>query len=163
MKCFGKVGVLDESFAVSSLPCEESNPFEDADEADNSEIDNLISQLGPVEASRSVSKYISGDDNYLFALRLTMNSGKKSFFTFWPNTFWIHLHRIRRWAWNWATTSWVEKSGEAITNPEKVQEFLDSKGYIPEATAIGSVIDAVATLQFKVSHQSTLDQFISWS
>jgi len=47
--------------------------------------------------------------------------------------------------------------GEAVRNLEDVQEFLDSKGYISKPTAIACVINTVGTLQFKVSHQSTLD------
>ena len=46
---------------------------------------------------------------------------------------------------------------EAVRNLEDVQEFLDSKGYISEATAIGG------TLLFRVSHKITLEQFISKS
>jgi len=52
---------------------------------------------------------------------------------------------------------------EAVRNLEDVQEFLVSKGYITEATVIASAIDVVGTLQFKVGHQSTLDQFLSKS
>ena len=62
-KCFRKGGVLDESFAVPSRPCEESDPFEDDDEVDTSEMHKLIGQLGPAEDNCSVSEYISGDDN----------------------------------------------------------------------------------------------------
>ena len=41
-KCFRKGGVLDENFTVSSCPCEESDPFEDGDEVDTSEMHSLI-------------------------------------------------------------------------------------------------------------------------
>ena len=60
---FRKRGVLDESFAVSSRPCEENDPFEDGDEIDTSETHNLIGHLGPAEASYSVSEHVQGDDN----------------------------------------------------------------------------------------------------
>ena len=47
--CFRKGGVLDESFAVPSCPCEKSDAFKDEDEVDTSEMHNLIGQLGPAE------------------------------------------------------------------------------------------------------------------
>ena len=40
-----KGGVLDSSFAVSSYPCEESDPFVDGDEVDTSEMHSLIGQF----------------------------------------------------------------------------------------------------------------------
>ena len=57
----------------------------------------------------------------------------------------------------------IEPPPPKLKNLEDVQEFLDSKGYITEATGIACVIDKVGTLRFRVSHQSTLDQFISKS
>ena len=163
-KCFRKGGVLDKSFAVSSRPCEESDPFEDENEVDTSEMHNLIGQLGPAEANCSVSEYIYGDDNLPVCFEVDDEQWEEQFFSSIEPTH--------------STSSCIESEdeleieppppklknlGEAVKNLEDVQEFLDSKGYISEATAIACVIDKVGTLRFRVSYQSTLDQFISKS
>ena len=160
-KCFRKGGVLDDSFAVSSRPCEESDPFEDGDEIDTLEMHNLIVQLGPAEANCSVSKYVSGDDNLPVCFQFDNEH--------WEEQFFSSIDPVH------SASSYIELEsedepeieppppklrnlGEAIRNLEDVQEI-----YISEATAIACVIDKVGTLRFKVSHQSTLDQFISKS
>jgi len=163
-KCFRKGGVLDESYAVSSHPCEESDPFEDVDEVDTSEMHHLIGQLGPTEANCSVSEYVSGDDNLPVCFVVDNEQWEEQFFSSIDPTH--------------SASSCIESQdkpeieppptklrnlGEAVRTLEDIQEFLDSKGYISEATAIACVIDTVGTLRFKVSHQSTLDQFISRS
>ena len=163
-KCFRKAGVLDESFAVSSRPCEESDPFEDEDELDTSEMYNLIGQLGPAEVNCSVSEYVSGDDNLPVCFEVDNEHWEEQFFSSIDPT-----HSV---------SSCIELEseeepeieppppklrnlGEAVRNLEDVREFLDSTDYISEAIAIACVIDKVGTLQFKVSHQSTLDQYLS--
>ena len=57
----------------------------------------------------------------------------------------------------------LRNPGEAIRNLEDVQEYLDSNSYISEATSKAYVINTEDTLLVKVSHHSTLDQFISIS
>ncbi|XP_065904086.1 tigger transposable element-derived protein 6-like [Dysidea avara] len=60
--CFRKGGVLDESFAVPSCPCEKSDAFKDEDEVDTSEMHNLIGQLGPAEGEQWEEQLFSSID-----------------------------------------------------------------------------------------------------
>ena len=145
-KCFRKGGVLDESFSVSSRPCEESDPFEDEDEVDTSEMHTLIGQLGPTEGNCSVSEYVSGDDNLPVCFEVDNEQWEEQFFSS------IDPAHSASSCFESEDEPEIEplppklrNLGEAVRNLD-VQEFLDSKGYISQAIAIASVIDAVGTL-----------------
>ena len=163
-KCFRKGGVLDNSFAVPSRPCEESDPFEDVDEVDTSEMHDLIGQLGPTEDNCSVNEYINGDDNLPVCFEFDNEQWEEQFFSsIDPTHSASSCFESEDEAEIEPPPPKLRNLGEAVRNLEDVQEFLDSKGYITEATVIASAIDMVGTLQFKVGHQSTLDQFLSKS
>ena len=163
-KCFRKAGVLDESFAVSIRPCEESDPFEDVD---TSEMYNLIGQLGPAEANCSVSENVSGDDNLPVCFEVDNEQWEEQFLSSIDPTHSVsscielESEEEQDEPEIEPPPSKLRNLGEAIRNLEDVREFLDRKGYISKATAIACEIDKVGTLQFKVSHQTYLDQYLS--
>ena len=71
---------LDKSFTVPSHPFEEIDPFEDGNEVDTSEMHNLIGQLGPAEASCSVSEYVEGYDNLPICFEVDNEQSEEQFF-----------------------------------------------------------------------------------
>lgn len=164
-KCFRKAGILDKDFSVVSRSCEEIDPFEDLDfdVSDTSEIGELIGQLGRTEASCSVSEFINGDDDLPVCFELDNDHWEEQFFS----------------SINPTTSTCMESEpeeddldleppppklrniGEAVRHLEDVREFLDSRGYVTEATTIASAVDTVASLHCKAHHQSTLDEFLT--
>ena len=164
-KCFRKAGILDESFSVVSRSCEDRDPFEDIDvSADTHEIEALICQLGPSDASCSVTEFVSGDDDLPVCFELDDSQWEEQFFS-----------SIDPSTTSTCTESEPEKDeldleppapklrnlGEAIRHLEDVQVFLDSRGYVNEATIIASAVDTVASLHCKTGRQSTLDEYLT--
>lgn len=159
-KCFRKGGVLDQSLAVVSRAS--SDPFEDIDtdtSTNTQEIADLIHQL---HVDCSAAEYISGDDDLPVCSDFDNDHWEEEFFsTMLPSTSTdsvdsdfeeeidIDLPAPK-----------IKNLGEAIRCLEDVQLFLDTKGFIGEATTVASTIDTVASLYSRTGRQTTLDEFV---
>ena len=164
-KCFRKAGILDESFSVVSRLCEDRDPFEDVDidiSADTRVIEALMHQLGPTEASCSVTELVTGDDNVPVCFELDEDQWEEQFFSsINPSTSTTTESDPENELDIEPPAPKLRNLGEAIHHLEGVQEFLDRIGYINEATIIASAVDTVASLHCKNGRQSSLDEYLT--
>ena len=123
-----------------------------------------MSQLGSTEGSCSVTEFVSGDDDLPVCFELDYDQ--------WEEQFSSSIDSSTA-----STSKESEPEEELDVEPpaskirtlseatcicqlEDVHVFLDSKGYVNEATVIASIVHTVASLHCKTGHQSTLDEYL---
>ena len=156
-KCFRKAGILDECFSVVSRLCEDIDIS-----ADTREIEALIHQLEPTEASCSVTEFVTGDDNVPVCFELDEDQWEEQFFSsIDPSMSTTTESNPENELDIEPPAPKLRNLGEAIRHLEDVQVFLDKRGYINEATIIASAVDTVASLHCKNGRQSSLDEYLT--
>ena len=163
-KCFRKAGILDDTFSVVTRP-HENDPFLNVDSNNIPEIESLITQILPEGEACSSEEFISGDADLATCFETDD--------TTWDEQFLQSLDSQD------VTTVSVDISDEeeeeedlgppqpkvsslvdAISSLESVREYLDTKGYLSEASIVSSAVDKVALLQC-CNRQTRLDEFFN--
>ena len=154
-KCFKKAGILNtEMDDIVSCDMEEDDPFRDADE----QLVGLINDVMP-QNSCSPQEYVNGETPSQYAMIWMMQHGRK--------TFWEGYGRKRvsqkkdREEEQQQPVPKLKTFKEAISALEDVQSFLEDRGHIGEAAAIGSAVDSVVSLHISSMKQKTLQDYVT--
>ena len=166
MKCFRKSGITDDSFSIVTRSYEDEDPFDDLEAQEE-----LCDLVGHIPDSCTVDEYINGEKDVHICMQYDED---------WESDFFSELldsSHADSLAPDDPNEQEVEEQfdleppppkitrfEDAMSSLEDVQVFLDSKGFLEQATIITASMNELAHLHLKSkSRQSTLQEFFLYS
>ena len=162
-KCYRGCGILNEDMTVVSRGLvEEIDPFDELD-VDN-QLQDLIGKVLPTSEKCTADEYICGENTVPVCAEYDDESWEESFFTEIGESSLIPEEEQSEGENNEEgdldpPSTGIKTLKEAIKSIEDVQNFLDSHGYVSEATHASSLICSLTSLNTSSKQTSLLDYF----
>ena len=155
-KCFKKAGILNtEMDDIVSCDMEEDDPFRDADE----QLVGLINDVMP-QNSCSPQEYVNGEDTIPVCNDMDDATWEEDFLGRLGQEESEPVEEDREEEQQQPVPK-LKTFKEAISALEDVQSFLEDRGHIGEAAAIGSAVDSVVSLHISSMKQKTLQDHVT--
>ena len=166
MKCFRKSGITDDSFSIVTRSYEDEDPFDDLEAQEE-----LCDLVGHIPDSCTVDEYINGEKDVHICMQYDED---------WESDFFSELldsSHADSLAPDDPNEQEVEEQfdleppppkitrfEDAMSSLEDVQVFLDSKGFLEQATIITASMNELAHLHLKSkSRQRHITRIFSYS